>query len=277
METKGSKILPLTVWLLIFTLYIPTFIWQMVKFNETDTSYSHGYLIPLVIGWLIWQKRATLKKLKILPNDWGLLIMISGLLIHLAALRLRIEFVSSFSLLITVGGTILYLYGKEYLKVLKFPLALYLFMSPLPSVFTVYITFNLKMIAARIATYIMKIFGMPLTREGSTIITPHSTLMVDDQCSGIRSLISLMALGSIYAYLSPLSLKKKMAMFLLTIPIAIIANVARIMVMIIAAFIYGGEIINNKVFHEGTGLLVFIVAIVLLFSVQRILSNEPAR
>jgi exosortase len=133
------------------------------------------------------------------------------------------------------------------------------------------------MLAAQIATSIMKIFGMPLIQEGSTIITPHTSLVVDDQCSGIRSLISLMALGSVYAYLSPLNLKKKIAMFLITIPIAIIANVARIMVMIIAAFIYGGGIINNKVFHEGTGLLVFIVAIVLLFGVQRMLSNGLAK
>jgi hypothetical protein len=57
---KNSKILLITVWLLIFTLYILTFIWQAIKFNETDTSYSHGYLL--------WQKRAAFKELNILPN-----------------------------------------------------------------------------------------------------------------------------------------------------------------------------------------------------------------
>jgi len=246
------------------------------RFNEVDSNYSHGLLIPFVIGYIIWRKRVELKNLKSDPNNWGLVILISGILVHLASLRLGIEFISSFSLLITVSGAILYLFGWQYLKALQFPLFLYLFMSPLPTVFSVYITFNLKMLAAQIATSIMKVFGMPLIRDGSTIITRHATLMVDDQCSGLRSLISLMALGSIYAYFSPFELKKKIGMFILTVPIAIIANVARIMVMISAAFVYGGSIINNKLFHNLTGILVFVVAIALLFTVQRLL-NGPAK
>jgi len=277
MENKSNKTLQITIWLLIAILYIPTFIWMVGMFNETDTNYSHGFLIPLVIAYIIWLKKKVLSQIPASTSKLGLPILIIGLLIHLAALRLRIEFISSLSLLITASGAILYLYGTACLKELQFPLFLYLFMSPLPTVFTVYITFNLKMLAAQIATTIMKIFGMPLIREGSTIITRHSTLVVDDQCSGIRSLISLMALGSVYAYLSPLNLKKRIIMFLLTIPIAIIANVARIMVMIVAAYIYGGKIIDNKIFHNGTGLLVFIVAIVLLFGVQRMLGNDSTK
>lgn len=271
------RMLSVSIGLMIGVLYIPTFAWMIDRFNEVDSNYSHGFLIPLVIGYIIWLKKKTLSQIPAATSKLGLPLFIIGLLIHLAALRLRIEFISSLSLLITTSGSILYLYGLAYLKELQFPLFLYLFMSPLPTVFTVYITFNLKMLAAQIATTIVKIGGMQLIREGSTIITPHSTLLVDDQCSGIRSLISLMALGSIYAYLSPLSNAKKVLMFILSIPIAIIANVARIIVMIIASFIYGVGIINNKVFHEGTGILVFIVAIALLFSIQRIFSNESVK
>lgn len=277
MATRNNKATQITVWVLIFILYLPSFIWMMEKFNEKDTNYSHGYLIPLVIGYIVWKKKDILKKLNIAPSGWGLIVLIMGLFIHLAALRLRIEFISALSLLITVSGAILYLYGKEHIKALKFPLFLYLFMSPLPTVFTVYITFNLKMFAAQIATAIVKIAGIPLVREGSTIITPHSTLVVDDQCSGIRSLISLMALGAIYAYLSPLKISKKVLMFMLSIPIAIIANVARIIVMIMVSFIYGGNIINNKIFHEGTGFLVFVIAIVLLFSCQKVLYESAKK
>lgn len=261
---------------MIGLLYIPTFAWMIDRFNEVGSNYSHGLLIPFVIAYIVWRKRRDLRSIKTDPTNWGLVILIAGILLHLTSLRLSIEFISSFSLLITVSGAILYMFGWQYLKALQFPLFLYLFMSPLPTVFTVYITFNLKMLAAQIATSVMKVFGMPLVREGSTIITKNSTLMVDDQCSGLRSLISLMALGSIYAYFSPLGLKKKIWMSILTVPIAIIANIARIMVMISAAFIYGGNIINNKIFHNLAGILVFIVAIVLLFAVQRML-NEPSK
>lgn len=270
------RILSVSIGLMIGVLYIPTFAWMISRFNEVDSNYSHGILIPLVIGYIIWQKRQKLKKLEATPNGWGLVILIISILTHLLALRLRIQFISSLSLLITVSGAILYLYGWKFLKELQFPLSLYLFMSPLPTVFTIYITFNLKMLAAQVATSIMQIFGMHLVREGSTIITSNATLVVDDQCSGIRSLISLMALGSVYAYLSPLDLKKKIVMFILTVPIAIIANIIRIMIMISVAFVYGSNIINNKVFHNLAGILVFAIAIILLFTAQRML-NEPAK
>ncbi|MCX5704226.1 MAG: exosortase/archaeosortase family protein, partial [Candidatus Omnitrophica bacterium] len=153
--------------------------------------------------------------------------------------------------------------GKEYLKQLLFPILFILFMIPLPSAAIVNISFQLKIFAAKLATFAVNQMGVPAIREGSVIKTMHAYLMVEDPCSGIRSLIALIALGTLMAHLSHTTKVKKTIVFLSAIPIAIGANVVRIVALTLASEIYGSKFAMGW-FHDTMGIVVFIIAFLAL-------------
>lgn len=274
---------------LIFLLtYIPTFIWMWDRWWARDSYYSHGILVPFVTGFLIWQKREELKKIKIQESPWGLRLIILGIIIHMISAVFRIYFSSGFSMLIVLCGFILYFFGTEVFKKVWFPVAFLFFMMPLPMVVITNLSFKLKLFAANIATVLLNNMGILAIREGSVIRMRHAYVIVDDVCSGLRSLISLTALGSIFAYwlnvpivtLAATSsmfaywikapITKRIILFLTTIPIAIITNVCRVLVLSLVSEIWGAEYATGFV-HDATGFMVFALAFILLLGVTKLI------
>jgi exosortase len=143
-------------------------------------------------------------------------------------------------------------------------------MIPLPLVAISNISFRLKIIASQAAVLLVNIIGMPVTREGSVIKTAHSYLVVEDPCSGIRSLIALIALGCLMAYLSKSVRWKKAILFLSSIPIAIFANVIRIVMLTLVSEMYGTQFATGM-FHDIMGFVVFVIAFACLKLVYRLI------
>jgi len=261
--------------LLVF-IYWPAFTWMIARFNEADTYYSHGFLVPFVFLYLIWAKRDDLKKAEISPLNIGLVLLIPALLVHLLAHLLEINFVSGFSLIAALFGLSLYLYGLGVSRQLAFAIIFLVFMIPLPQVLIISISFKMKILAAQAATLFINLMGIQAVREGSIVNLPNTALTVGDPCSGLRSLISLAALGALYAYLIKLSRPRKALLFLLSIPIALIANIIRIILLLLVAFVYGSDVATGK-FHDFSGFLVFGFAFTGLFIVGRILSWQKEK
>jgi len=128
----------------------------------------------------------------------------------------------------------------------------------------------MKLFAASIATGLLNQMGLEAIQEGSIIKLRHATVIVDDVCSGLRSLISLTALGSIFAYWLKGGVVKKIFIFLSTIPIAIITNVCRVVVLSSIGEIWGAKYATGFI-HDATGYLVFALAFIMLYLVGRIL------
>ncbi|MBM3254108.1 MAG: exosortase/archaeosortase family protein [Candidatus Omnitrophica bacterium] len=256
---------------LLLLIYWPTFVWMNARFLEVDSYYSHGFLIPFVFSFLIWKKRKELKKAKIVPLNIGLLLIIPALFIHLAAYRWGVNFISGFSFIITLFGLSLYLFGREMTQKMTFPFCFLVFMVPLPQVLIIHISFNLKIFAAQIATSIIKLINIPSVRQGSIVYLPNTSLTIGEPCSGLRSLISLTALGALYAHLAKISLIKKIILFSVSIPLALLANIIRIVLLLIVAFVYGSEVATGK-FHDFSGFLLFIFALIGLVIVERTIS-----
>ncbi|MBI5357995.1 archaeosortase/exosortase family protein, partial [Candidatus Saccharibacteria bacterium] len=114
--------------------YIPTFIWMYDRWNEHDTYYSHGLLVPFISAFLVWMRRKELAEIKIAPSASGWAFFGAGIGIHLISALWRVYFSSGFSLLLVLPGIILLALGKEHLKKLLFPLLFLIFMIPLPLV-----------------------------------------------------------------------------------------------------------------------------------------------
>lgn len=258
------------VFLLITLTYLPIFIWMIDRWMAAETYYSHGFLIPLVSIFIIFKNRGILAKMKIEPNKWGWLIFTVGLVIQIISAFLSIYFSSGFSLIFVLAGAILLFFGKDFLKRLLFPILFLVFMIPLPLFSIANLSFRLKILASQIATTLLNFIGIGAVREGSTILTKRSFLVVEDPCSGIRSLIALIALGSLMAYLSNTSKAKKAILFSSTIPIAISSNILRIVMLSLASEIYGLKLATG-IFHDITGVLVFVFTFLVLLIIERIL------
>ena len=208
-----------------------------------------------------------MKKVK---SAWGMPMMIAGLLMHAFGSLMRVYFISGFSMLIVLTGLILFFYGSAVFRKILFPVLFLVFMIPIPLVIISNISFKLKIFAATIATDILYNSGIPAVREGSLIRMRHAQVVVDDVCSGLRSLISLMALGSIFAFWMKSVMMKRCILFLTTIPIAIITNVARIVFLAFVGEIWGVEY-STGLLHDFSGFLVFAFAFALLYAMQRVI------
>jgi exosortase A len=261
---------------LLIVSYWPTFIWMNTRFNEADTYYSHGFLVPFVFLYLIWMKRDDLKRTEISPLSTGLILLVPALLVHLIANFLIINFVSGFSLIAALFGLSLYLYGLGISRRLAFAILFLVFMIPLPQAFIISISFHMKIFAAQVATACINLMGIQALREGSIVSLPNTSLTIGDPCSGLRSLISLTALGALYAYLIKTSKVKKTALFLLSIPIALFVNIVRIIMLLLVAFVYGSEVATGK-FHDFSGFLLFGFAFAGLFIAGRMLSWQSEK
>jgi len=249
--------------------YLPSFLWMWDRWFAKDSYYSHGVLVPFVCAYLIWLKRKKLASIPRQPSPCGMGVIISGIFVFVVSSVFRVYFSSLFSLLLVIAGIILCLYGSKILRAVLFPLLFLFFMMPLPLVAVVFISFKMKLFAAQLAQVVLQNMGFVAVREGSIIRMPHASVIVEDLCSGLRSLISLIALASIFAYWMKGPAVKKVFIALCAVPIAIFTNVCRIVFLSFVSEVWGPQHAAGFI-HELSGFLVFALAFVMLYLIGEI-------
>jgi exosortase len=176
---------------------------------------------------------------------------------------------------IALTGSVLFLCGTKWVKMLSFPLALLLFMIPIPAIVYSALTLRLQMLASQLGEILITAMGIPVLREGNTLQLPSQTLDIVDACSGIRSLLSLLFLSLVYTYFTDKKVWMRWALLIATIPIAIGANGIRVA---ITGFL---SEINTKyaegTYHEIEGYIVFVVALASLIAIHRLLNFAAAK
>ena len=250
--------------------YLPTLIWMWDRWFAKDSYYSHGILIPFVTGYLIWQKRKELGDIEVSRSPWGITLIVLGIAVYMLSSVFRIYFSSGFSMMIVIFGYVLHFFGVKFFKKILFPLSFLFFMFPLPMVVIVNISFKMKMFAAEIAKNVLNGMGLWAMRDGSIIKMPHAHVIVDDVCSGLRSLISLAALGSIFAYWLEGPMWKRALLFLTTIPIAVLTNVCRVVFLASVSEIWGPRFATGAL-HDASGFMVFALAFFMLFAAGKLI------
>jgi len=256
---------------LFFILFQPV-IFKLIESWDVDPNYSHGFFIPFISLYFFYTKWELIKKSTISPSNKGLLIVLCGLILFILGWISSLDFVQGISMLIVLWGSIIYLYGKEIGKLITFPICYLIFMIPLPAIVWNRLSVPLSLIASSISTRLMELLGMVVYREGNVITLPNITLQVVEACSGLRSLVTLMALSAALAYMSNLSVFKKIILFLCAIPIAIVGNVIRLTATGILAENFGAQMAQGFI-HEFSGWVVFIVGFFFLFLIQRLLES----
>lgn len=239
--------------------------WQWLN----DPDMGHGFFVPLVAGYIAWQRREQLLALRPQPNRWGLLIVGWGALQMIIGILGTELFTSRTAFVITVIGVVFTLGGPPFMRKLAFPLFLLFLMIPIPAVIYNELTFPLQILASELAAGALSVLGVPVLRDGNILELPNGQLSVVEACSGIRSLLSLTFLALVYGHFFEKKTWIRVALFLATIPVAILANGTRVTVTGVLYEVRPD--LAEGFFHESTGLVIFLLAAVILFFVHRAL------
>jgi exosortase D (VPLPA-CTERM-specific) len=234
-----------------------------------DDNYSHGYLIVPIALYLAWERRRMFMAAPARPTGWGLLV-IAGSLLVLATGVLGVElFLTRLSLIGTIAGIVLFFFGWARLRVMTFPIGFLLLMIPLPAIFFNQISFPLQLVASQFGEMLVRAAGLAVTRDGNVIVLENITLQVAEACSGIRSLVSLLTLGVVFANVADSRAWMRIAIAVSTIPIAIVSNGLRIAGTAVASHYYGAAAADGF-FHEFSGWVLFGVAGVAMVLLHRV-------
>jgi exosortase len=174
------------------------------------------------------------------------------------------------SIIGTLAGATLFLFGWPRLRILLFPLAFMLLMVPLPAIIFNKIAFPLQLLASRVGESTINAMNIPILREGNVLILANAKLEVAEACSGIRSLVSLFTLGIVFGYFVDKRAWVRCAIALSAIPVAILANGMRVASAGVAAHNFGRAGAEG-LFHEFSGWVVFVLAFLMMFLLQRLL------
>ena len=264
--------------LLAYTYY-PTFAWMVDRWMARDSYFAHGFIIPIVSLYWIYQKRNKLMAAEKNIEPLALFILLPACAIQIFSSFFRIYFISAFSFVFILIGAAYFLYGKKVLKEIWFPLAFLFLMIPLPLLFISEITLKMKFFVSEISTHLINAIGIKATRQGSYIFTPNAVCLVGDPCSGLRSFLAFLCLGLVFAYGDNLQAWKKAILIAAGLPLAIVSNVIRVFGMSMIGEIYGMDLVKNKLVHDGAGISVFVIALIIFIFLRKKLErlNVPLR
>ena len=262
-----------------------------------DENYSHGLLIPFIIGYIVWSQRDKLARVPVRPT---LFVGAAAILFALFALWAGVAgaelYTQRLSLILLLAGITVYFWGLSLLRLMLVPLGLLFLAIPIPAIVFNKIAFPLQLFASRCAVWSMSVLGIPVLRQGNIIeLKPLNSfetrkLEVVEACSGIRSLMTLLTLAVVFAYFShtpsndpPTSGKRFgwlrsywfwRAVILVgsAVPIAIVTNAFRVSGTGVLAHYYGTAVADGF-FHSFSGWVVYIVAFIMLFGIGMILDR----
>ncbi len=256
------------VLLLVAWLYAPI-AFHLVRQWWTDPNFSHGFFVPAFSGFVLWKNRRSLAEIPAKPSTWGLgIVLISLLMLILGSFGAEL-FLSRISIIFLAAGLVIFFLGWAMFRAVLFPLLFLGLMVPVPTIVMNEITLPLQILASKIASWMLPVFGVPVLREGNIIHLPSMPLEVAEACSGIRSLMSLATLAIIYGYFMESRQSVRVLLVFASVPIAVAANGLRIVGTGLIVQ-YWDPAKAEGFFHEFSGWLVFIVSLLMLFALHHL-------
>jgi exosortase len=238
---------------------------------SSDEDMSHGFLVPIVVLWIVWKQRARWESLPAEPSLWGLAVLAAGAGMQFISALGGGLFAGSLAFLVSVAGAVLSLGGFAWLRELAWPLLLTLFM--LPKLASAYnqVTLPLQLLASRIAAGILTAAGIGVIREGNILDVAGHRVWVVEACNGIRYLLSLGFMAVVFAYLADAKPWMRVALLVAAVPIAILANAARVAA---AAWLPS---LDAGTPHAISGVVLFVLCLATLAVVRRLVNKAYAR
>ena len=255
-------------------LYLPV-LFQLAHQWWTDPNCSHGFFVPLFSAFVVWRQRSRFADPPN-PSSWGLAILLLAMTILVVGIVGADIFLPRVSFLLLIAGLLILFRGWRFFRAVLFPWAFLFLMIPIPALLFDQITFPLQILASKLAAVLLPFCGVPVLREGNIINLPFMALEVAGACSGIRSLLSLATLATIYGYMTETRRSSRIILALASIPIAVTANGLRIVGTGLLAE-YWEPSKAEGFFHAFSGWLIFVVSLTLLVLTHQLLRPLHAK
>ncbi|MCF8108012.1 MAG: exosortase/archaeosortase family protein [Desulfohalobiaceae bacterium] len=264
----------LLLWLIAFYPVYPSLVDTWLNHSNN----SHGILVPLIAGFFIWQKRGQLQAAPLNPSLWGGLLLLCSLLLYGLFYIGSVAVACRLMIILSLVGLIIFNYGTNILKIIRFPIFFLIFMIPIPVAIYTMVAFPLQLFATDVAAAAINLLSIPVYKEGNMLYFVQTSLEVAEACSGLRSMTAFLMLGCLFAYLMDKGRLRRAVLVASGIPLAIFANIVRVTGTGILAHFYGARVARGFM-HEFSGMAVFAFGFVLLFILYSLLNRqgpEPA-
>jgi EpsI family protein len=248
--------------LLLAGMYYSTFIW-LVKKDWSREDYNYGWLIPLVVLYLIWEKRSEFLDEPAAPSWNGFYLLVPGVMVFWLGELSGEYFSLYFSSWLIVIGLFWSNFGWQKLKSIGFALFITLTMFPPPQFIHNRLTLKLKLISSQLGVEMIQAYGLSAYREGNIIDLGFTQLQVVDACSGLRYLFPLTVMAILLAYFVKMAFWKKLVLVISVVPLTIATNAIRIAMTGIFFEIWGAKVAEGF-FHGFSGWFIFITAFTVL-------------
>ena len=236
----------------------------MVEWWSNREEYSHGFLIPVITAYLVWQRSDRLREMEFTGAWQGVVLALIGLLMYLIGELATIYTVIQYGFVVFVLGVAWAFLGTAAFRIISVPLCLLFFMVPFPNFIYNNLSSQLQLLSSEIGVAVIRLFGITVFLEGNVIDLGSFKLQVVEACNGLRYLFPLMTLGVIVAYFYHAPLWKRLFVFASTVPITILMNSFRIGVIGVMVE-YWGQSMAEGFLHDFEGWAIFMACFGILF------------
>ena len=253
-------------------MYLPVYWWAANGIWQTDDQ-AHGALVLLVLLWLFWGVRGRIAALpEASAPAWGWLLFAFGLLVYLVGRVFGISVLEFGSQPFVAAAILLLIKGRPAPRIAWFAIFYFIFMIPLPGILVDAITGPLKQWISLIVVESLYYVGYPISRSGVVLTIGQYQMLVADACSGLHSMYSLTALGTLFMYIMARASRLQNAIMLMSIlPIAFVANIVRVIALVLITYHFGDEA-GQGFLHGAAGMVLMLVALLIFFSLDGLLT-----
>jgi exosortase len=247
----------------LVVLFAPTVVWLFDRWTMSVWHHAHGLLIPPLVAYFAYQEVSRLSGRPRSSSAWGFVLLIPALALHAIDAGMHTQLLSAAALMLALPGLSLLLIGAERTRAIAFPLAFLFLALPIPLTFTEQIHWQLRQIATAGTAAAVPWFGIPVFVEGTTLHMANGAVEVADACSGFSTLYASIAVAALTAYSAP-SLGRRLLVLLAAAPIAIAANLLRVITLVLLVVWQGSDILDTFI-HPLSGMATFALALPIIF------------
>ena len=249
---------------LLVALYAPTVAWLFDRWTMSVWHHAHGLLIPPVVIWFVRRELRELGHVPVTASAWGFALVVPALALHALDAGMHTQLLSAVSLVLLLPGLSLVVLGPTRTRAILLPLGFTAFALPIPLAVTEQIHWQLRQVATAGTAAVVPLFGIPLYVEGTTLHMPQGVLQVADACSGFSTLYAAVAVACLTAYSSRTGTWRRIAVLFSAVPLAIAANLVRVIALVLLV-VWKGQGILDTFVHPLSGMMTFALALPAIF------------
>lgn len=255
-----------------------------------DPTWQHGFLAPFIAGWLIWRQRAALTALPIKGSALGIVAVLVSMLAYFGGYKANNYYLGVFAIQLFLAGAVLACLGWAHARAMCFSWLMLCFMWPLVFLEDS-LSFQLRELMVQTTSWLLNTIGLDTIREGTALISAPVegrsagqlfSLKVDGPCSGMRSLFALLMVSALFGYFRQKTLPRRLFLFFCGFPLAILANMARLLLLIGGTMAFGQEFAVGdqekevSTFHFLSGIIVYLVALAGMEGISKLMRRNGA-